>query len=118
MVGKDKQFDLVPNVVCTECSGQEEQTVEAERLRRRETVAFRRSGRSTGDVPRMDDAIRQCLGLLEGPDQQIIMLRVPWFHGERVRVNSLKSLARLHRHHVLPTGLKPCEPEGGDTRVV
>ncbi len=59
VIGKGEQLDLVSDVVCGECSGKKRQAVEAQSLRPRETVAFRLSGRISGDAPRMDDSVRQ-----------------------------------------------------------
>ena len=59
VVGQGEQLDVVSNIVCGECFGQEEQAVETQSLRLRESVAWRPSGRSSRDAPRVDDTIWQ-----------------------------------------------------------
>src|SRR2546421_233687 len=118
VVGKREQLDLVSHVVCGERTGQKHQAEKASGLRLRETVARRLSCRNAGDTPGMHDAIRQGASRLQGSDQQVIVLRVRGFDGERVRVRLLKACADPHGHHGVTSGLEPCHQGGGQPGII
>ena len=118
VVGEREQLDLVSHVVCGERTGQKHQAEKASGLRLPETVARRLRCRNAGDTPGMHDAIRQGASRLQGSDQQVIVLRVRGFDGERVRVRLLKACADPHGHHGVTSGLEPCHQGGGQPGII